>query len=158
MPDIRAKTERNLEIVKLFLDGTPQNEIARAYTISCKRVGQILNVYFNKNKIPPHVDRAKAVDRLERQILQLLAEVDKGNLKACRELRQAIMTQARIAGTLAPLAIDVRAVKPLFSEKDFADQQEQADHPEHSQVCQPEQLEASPPPRLHLPGLNGLSQ
>lgn len=150
------KRARNLEIVQLFLDGEGQNEIAKAYKISRKRVEQILAAYFKKHPLDPVVSRAQAMERLEQLVARLL---QMSSVQAIRELRQVIYTQAKIAGFVAPTKVqlsqddtDYEALrKQIFGH--LFDPRPAGPHVERGEVA------SSPPPgpgeRLPCEGLPG---
>jgi hypothetical protein len=111
-----AKTQRNLEIVRWWLDGDHPADIALAYGLSRQRVLQILAAYLQKHPINPALGQAKILVKLEAQERRL---AQRKTLRAERELRHNLMAQARVAGYIAPARLQVHHLEPLLTREDF---------------------------------------
>jgi hypothetical protein len=108
-----------MEIVQWFMAGESERAIAAAYGISGPRVHQILSTYLAKHPLDLPGEQRMAWQRLAGLIDRL------EQLPTCpavaRELRQAIYTQARIAGYVAPERLHVQQIEPMFRPEDFED-------------------------------------
>jgi hypothetical protein len=110
------KRQRNLEVVRWWLDGEHPTEIATAYGVSRQRVYAIVTAWLRKHPVNPAVGQVKILVKLEAQERRLSA---RKTLRAERELRHNLMAQARVAGYIAPARIQLQQLEPLLRREDF---------------------------------------
>lgn len=114
------KRARNAEIVQLVLQGEPVTEVARAYGLHHTRIRQIVNAYWTRRPLDIQAGRAQTVARLEELYHTLRDQALSGSSRATALAERVLLTQARIAGFIAPTKVQVQSVDPLFTPEDFA--------------------------------------